>query len=51
MKENNIKGKLSVVYSKEQNQKFKGDIPSMIFTPAVSGILCANYIIRQIIGK
>ena len=51
MKENNIKGKLPVVYSKEQNQKFKGDIPSMIFTPAVSGILCANYIIRQIIGK
>ena len=51
MKDNNIKGKLPVVYSKEQNTKFEGSIPSMIFTPAVSGILCANYIIRKIIEK
>lgn len=51
MKDNNLKGKLPVVYSKEQNQKFEGSIPSMIFTPAVSGILCANYIIRKIIEK
>ena len=51
MKENNIKGKLPVVYSREQNKKFEGSIPSMIFVPATSGILCANYIIRQIINK
>lgn len=51
MKDNNLKEKLPVVYSKEQNQKFEGKIPTMIFTPAVSGILCANYIIRKIIEK
>ena len=49
LKDNNIKGKLPVVYSKEQNQKFEGSIPSMIFVPATSGILCANYVIRKII--
>ena len=51
LKDNNIKGKLPVVYSKEQNKKFEGSIPSMVFTPATSGILCANYIIREIINK
>ena len=51
LKDNNIKGKLPVVYSKEQNKPFNGSIPSMIFTPAVSGILCANYVIRRIIEK
>ena len=51
LKDNNINRKLPVVYSKEQNDKFEGSIPSMIFTPATSGILCANYIIRQIILK
>lgn len=51
LKDNNIKGKLPVVYSKEQNKKFEGSIPSMVFTPAVSGILCANYVIREIIEK
>jgi len=48
---NNIKAKLPVVYSKEQNKKFEGSIPSMIFVPATSGILCANYIIKKIIEK
>lgn len=51
LKDNNIKGNLPVVYSKEQNNSFTGSVPSMIFTPAVSGILCANYIIRKIIEK
>lgn len=51
LKDNNIKGKLPVVYSKEQNEKFQGSIPSMIFVPATSGILCANYVIRKIIEK
>ncbi len=47
--ENKIKGKIPVVYSKEQQNKFSGSIPSMIFVPAVSGILCANFIIKEII--
>ena len=40
-----------VVSSKEKRNKFKGDIPSMIFVPATSGILCANYIIKEIIKR
>ena len=51
LKTNNIKGKLPVVYSKEQNEKFEGSIPSMIFVPATAGIMCANYVIRKIIEK
>ena len=51
MKTNNIKGSLPVVYSKEQNDSFVGSVPSMIFTPSVSGILCANYVIQEIIKK
>lgn len=51
LKDNNIKNKLPVVYSKEQNTKFEGSIPSMIFVPATAGILCANYIISSIIKK
>lgn len=50
IKDNHIKNKIPVVFSKEQNSKFKGDIPSMIFVPATSGLLCANYIIRDIIS-
>lgn len=49
LKDNNIKGKVPVVYSKEQNNKFKGPIPSMIFVPATAGLLCSNYIIKEII--
>ena len=51
LKDNDIKGILPVVYSKEQNSKFDGSIPSMVFVPAMSGILCANYVIRKIIEK
>lgn len=51
LKDNDIKGILPVVYSKEQNSKFEGSIPSMVFVPAMSGILCANYVIRKIIEK
>ncbi len=47
--ENKIKGNIPVVYSKEQRSKFTGSIPSMMFVPAVSGILCANFIIKEII--
>lgn len=49
LKDNNIRGAVPVVYSKEQNEKFTGLIPSMIFVPATAGILCANYIINEII--
>lgn len=51
MKDNNLKRKLPVVYSKEQNNKFEGSIPSMIFVPSTAGLLCANYVIRKIIEK
>ncbi len=49
LQDNHINKKVPVVYSKEQNPKFTGDIPSMIFVPATSGLLCANYIIKDII--
>ncbi len=48
--DNHIKEKIPVVYSKEQNPKFKGEIPSMIFVPATAGILVAYYVIHDIIN-
>ena len=50
LRKRNVKH-LKVVYSKEKNESFTGSIPSMVFVPATSGLLCANYIIRQIINK
>jgi tRNA A37 threonylcarbamoyladenosine dehydratase len=49
MKDTHINGKVPVVYSKEQNDRFDGSIPSMVFVPATSGLLCANYVIKDII--
>ncbi len=49
--DNNIRGKVNVVCSTEKNDKFEGDIPSLMFVPAVAGIMCANYVIREIIKK
>lgn len=49
--DNKIKDKIPVVYSKEQNPKFQGNIPSMIFVPANAGLLLANYVIRDIINN
>ena len=49
--DNKIKEKIPVVYSKEKNKKFKGSIPSMIFVPSTAGILCANFVIRDIINN
>ena len=49
--DNNIKGKIPVVYSKEVNSKFKGSIPSMIFVPSTAGIMCANFVICDIINN
>lgn len=51
LKDNHIYGKVPVVYSKEKREKFSGKIPSMIFVPATSGLLCANYIINDIINS
>ena len=52
VKEEQIKGKIPVVWSNEQpikttNQK----IGSMIFVPSTAGILCASHIINQIIKE
>ena len=49
LKENHIYGKVFVVYSKEKRDKFEGSIPSMMFVPATSGILCANFVIKDIL--
>ena len=51
LKDNKINKKVPVVYSREQNSKFEGSIPSMVFVPAVAGLLCSNYVIRDIINK
>lgn len=50
LKDNKINKRVMVVYSKEQNKRFEGSIPSMIFVPSVAGIMCANYVIRDIIN-
>ena len=49
LKDHHIYGKVPVVWSKEQNKKFSGSVPSMIFVPAASGLLCANYIVKRIV--
>ncbi len=49
--DNKIKDKIPVVYSKEQNPKFQGSIPSMIFVPATAGLFLANYVICDIINN
>ena len=50
LRKQGINKKIPVVYSKEQNDKFDGSIPSMIFVPASAGLLCANYVIKSIIN-
>lgn len=51
LKDEHIYDKVMVVCSKEQGNKFQGSIPSMMFVPATSGIMCANYVICDIIHK
>ena len=51
LRDNHINKKVMVVSSKERRDSFSGTIPSMIFVPATSGILCANYIIKEIIKR
>ena len=50
LKDNRINKKVMVVYSKEVNSKFEGSIPSMMFVPATAGIMCASFVIRDIIN-
>ncbi len=49
LRDQHICGKVMVVCSREKGEKFQGNIPSMMFVPATSGILCASYIIKDII--
>ena len=50
LKDNNIRDRVMVVCSSEKRERFDGDIPSLMFVPAVSGIMCANFIIKEIIS-
>lgn len=51
VKKEKIKGKVMVVSSDEiPLVKINRVIPSSIFVPATAGLLCANYIIRDIVG-
>ena len=52
VREANIHGKIPVVSSKEE-KRVDGEkvIPSNAFVPASAGILCASYIINQMISR
>ena len=51
VKDEKIKGKVMVVCSDEEGYtKVKSTIPSNSFVPAVAGLLCASYIINDIVG-
>ena len=51
LKDEHIKGKIPVVYSKELPLKTDSKIiPSNAFVPSTAGILCASYIFNLIIG-
>lgn len=47
VKAEHISKKIPVVYSKEPVLKRKKELGSCIFVPAVAGLLCANYVIRD----
>ena len=51
VKDEKIKGKVMVVSSDEKGYtKVNNEIPSNSFVPATAGILCASYIINDIVG-
>lgn len=51
VKDEKIKGKVMVVCSDEEAYtKIKDEIPSNSFVPAVAGLLCASYVINDIVG-
>ena len=51
VKDEKIKGKVMVVCSDERGcVKIKDKIPSNAFVPATAGLLCASYVINDIVG-
>lgn len=51
VKKEKIKGKIPVVFSDEVVTKVDGVIASIVFVPATAGLLCANYVINDIIKE
>ena len=49
VKDNRIKEKVTVVSSSEQPKKIDGVISSISYVPSVAGLLCASYVINDII--
>ncbi len=49
LKKERINKKIPVVFSDEQPIKTTGPIASISFVPAVAGLLCANYVINDIL--
>jgi len=49
--ENKIKEKVMVVSSTEQPKKIEGAIASISYVPSVAGLLCASYVINDIINN
>lgn len=51
VKDEKINGKVMVVFSDEEGKvKINKEIPSNSFVPATAGLLCASYVINDIVG-
>ena len=51
VKDEKINGKVMVVCSDEEGKvKINQEIPSNSFVPATAGLLCASYVINDIVG-
>lgn len=51
VRDEKINKKINVIYSDEQPIKVKGKIGSNSFVPATAGLLCASYIINDIVKE
>lgn len=51
VKKEKIKGKIPVVFSDEPAKKVDNVISSIAYVPSVAGLLCANYVINDIIKE
>ena len=51
VKKEKINGKIPVVYSDEAPKKTDGVISSIAYVPSVAGLLCANFVIKDIIKE
>lgn len=49
VKKEKIKGKIPVVFSDEKPIETNDVIASIVFVPATAGLLCANYVINEIV--